>query len=433
MVLEARTRVRLTATPARALNDVPVSIRLSGLAPGQSVELTASLIDDFGREWKSHATYVASAGGETDVAAQAPESGSYSGVDGMGLLWSMAPTDGKMVNGAIKSALGPSTIRLVATVDGQLVGSASLERLFVADGVKREDVRSDGLVGTLFIPAGQGPFPGMLVFTGSGGGIEEWRAALLASHGYTAFALAYFNAEGLPDGLIDIPIEYFERGLNWIAARPEVDANRIGVTGGSRGGELVLLLGSMFPSIKAIVSGVPSAVVWSGFGKDTDQMETWPVAWTYGGKPIPAMPGGRRDDEPPPLPPGEPIPLTPGFLKAMENVQAMEAAAIPAERSEAAIMLISGIADAMWPSAVFADMVEARLTRHGYVHPVVNLKYPNAGHMIKPPFVPTTVSASVHQVSGDLFALGGTAVGNAHANLDSWVKTLTFLSDHLNG
>jgi dienelactone hydrolase len=173
------------------------------------------------------------------------------------------------------------------------VAESKIERLFVAGGVERVPVRHDGLVGTLFRPAGSGPFPGVLVFTGSGGGIDEGRAALLASHGFAAFALAYFNADGLPDNLIDIPLEYFETGLQWMASRSEVDGNRIGITGQSRGGELVLLLASIFPSIRAVVAGVPSAVVWGGFGKGTDEMQPPPVAWTHGGKPVLAMPGAR--------------------------------------------------------------------------------------------------------------------------------------------
>jgi hypothetical protein len=37
----------------------------------------------------------------------------------------------------------------------------------------------------------------------------------------------------------------------------------------------------------------------------------------------------------------------------------------------------------------------------------------------------------VHPVTGDLFALGGTAEGNARANEDSWQQILTFLDEHL--
>jgi dienelactone hydrolase len=74
----------------------------------------------------------------------------------------------------------------------------------------------------------------------------------------------------LPDDLIDIPLEYFEIGIGWMGRQPKVQGDRLGVIGGSRGGELVLLLGSTFKQIKAVVAFVPSGVVWRGFGKGTD-------------------------------------------------------------------------------------------------------------------------------------------------------------------
>jgi len=45
---------------------------------------------------------------------------------------------------------------------------------------------------------------------GTAGGLVEYRAALLASHGLVVLALAYFNFEDLPDGLQQIHMEYFE-------------------------------------------------------------------------------------------------------------------------------------------------------------------------------------------------------------------------------
>ena len=76
-------------------------------------------------------------------------------------------------------------------------------------------------MGTLFTPApradGLSP-PVVVVLNGSGGGINEPRAALYASHGYAALALAYFKAPGLSDYISNTPLEYFERGLDWLRA-----------------------------------------------------------------------------------------------------------------------------------------------------------------------------------------------------------------------
>ncbi|MFX5595168.1 hypothetical protein ABTD92_21175, partial [Acinetobacter baumannii] len=82
-----------------------------------------------------------------------------------------------------------------------------VQRLAVA-GVTRREVREEGLVGTLFLPATPGPHAAVMILNGSGGGINEPRAALFASRGVAAFALAYFKAPGLSDYISNTPLEY---------------------------------------------------------------------------------------------------------------------------------------------------------------------------------------------------------------------------------
>jgi dienelactone hydrolase len=90
----------------------------------------------------------------------------------------------------------------------------------------------------------------VLVVGGSEGGLLPGKAAWLASRGYAALALAYFRYDDLPPLLEGIPLEYFGSALGWMMQRPEILADRIAVVGTSRGGELALQLGSMFPQIK---------------------------------------------------------------------------------------------------------------------------------------------------------------------------------------
>src|SRR5947199_123091 len=82
-----------------------------------------------------------------------------------------------------------------------------------------------------------------------------------------SMALAYFNYEGLPQDLIEIPLEYFETAIGWLQRRPDLDGDRIAVSGTSRGGELVLLLGATFPAVKAVIAYVPSGIVHGGIGR----------------------------------------------------------------------------------------------------------------------------------------------------------------------
>src|SRR5262249_51928552 len=52
--------------------------------------------------------------------------------------------------------------------------------------------------------------------------------------------------------------------LAWLAAQSSVDPDRIGVIGASRGAELALLLGTLYPRVRVVVAYMPSNVVARG-------------------------------------------------------------------------------------------------------------------------------------------------------------------------
>jgi hypothetical protein len=53
------------------------------------------------------------------------------------------------------------------------------------------------------------------------------------------------------------------------------------------------------------------------------------------------------------------------------------------------------------------------------------LAFPEAGHFLRPPVIPTTVSWN------DTLYSGGTAAGNARAQAGAWQATLDFLALHV--
>ncbi|XP_064864499.1 bile acid-CoA:amino acid N-acyltransferase-like [Oncorhynchus nerka] len=61
----------------------------------------------------------------------------------------------------------------------------------MAPVVQKIDIYKDGIQGTLFIPAGPGPFPAELDLSGGGGGLFEHRSSLLASESYVSLVLQY--------------------------------------------------------------------------------------------------------------------------------------------------------------------------------------------------------------------------------------------------
>jgi dienelactone hydrolase len=286
-------------------------------------------------------------------------------------------------------------------------------------------VTADGLVGAYYRPAGTGPFAAVITLGGSEGGLSEGRAGLLASHGYAALALAYFGIGALPAELYEIPLEYFGQAIHWLQAQDSVRADRLAVMGTSRGGEAALLIGSVYPEVRAVVAYVPSSVVWGGFGK-TPQVRS---AWSYQGSPVPFVtPSGTRVNA------DLALVGTPGFLAGLRN-PAVERATIAVERINGPVLLASGQDDQLWPSTEFSDRVMERLRAYGHAFADRHLSYPEAGHDVGRgvPNLALVDLTTTNPTNGARYAHGGTLAGTARALEDSWPRVLQFLHDALDG
>ncbi|MDQ2780500.1 MAG: acyl-CoA thioesterase/BAAT N-terminal domain-containing protein, partial [Pseudomonadota bacterium] len=178
----------LSVSPAVALIDVPRRIVVKGLKPQEPVTLSSRTVRGEGAVWQAAAHFVADADGTVDLARDAPVDGSYQGVSPMGLLWAQAPEAGADPRAIFAAAAAADlhTVIGLQRADGSALQTDLVQQL-AASGVTRREIREDGLVGTLFQPAAdssKAPPAAILVLNGSGGGINEPRAALYASHGY---------------------------------------------------------------------------------------------------------------------------------------------------------------------------------------------------------------------------------------------------------
>jgi dienelactone hydrolase len=408
-----------------------LSIYLKGVTPSERVTVRSSIA---GGVWEADASFEADASGTIDLGIHAPISGSYSGVDSMGLIWSATlKASQESVLDALRD-VEPITITFDAVVNGNVICTETVVRQQLAEGVRREIVRDNGLFGTLFVPNGGGPHPAVTVVSGSGGGLSESLASLFAAHGVAGFALAYFNYESLPKSLTSIPLEYFETGIEFLQAHHSIDGERLAIAGASRGGELSLLLGSVYPQFKTVIAWVPSGLVWGGFG-GAPQDGTQP-AWLLNGKAVPFMDG---DPDPSDYSymvgyqaRGKGIPGTPGFVTQIEkDAERVRKATIPVERIQGAVLMISGKDDQMWPSTRLAEVSVQRLRDHDFAYPYEHISYPGAGHLFGMPYFPTTMVESKHPVDGVLYAFGGDAESNMRASVDSWRRVRNFLSENL--
>ncbi|MDW5444102.1 acyl-CoA thioester hydrolase/BAAT C-terminal domain-containing protein [Polaromonas sp. SM01] len=420
----------LTVTPEDALIDVPRRIAVNGLAPGEEVTLSTHTLRGPGVVWRSAVSFRADAHGVVDLQRDAPLTGSYSGVSAMGLLWSQAPEQ----EGAPREVFGLEPASALSTEVNLLRhGAPALQARLVQRlqgvGVARREVREEGLVGTLFTPAGPGPHPAVLVLNGSGGGINEPRAALYASHGYAALALGYFKAPGLSDYISNTPLEYFETALHWLHRHVRPLHGFVALSGQSRGGELVLLLGSRFPElVSAVIGYVPGAVVHSAQNACDPATGREGPAWTFRGQPLPHLWQNNRSASWAPWDDGpQPRRHANALLTALQDPEAVERARIRVEHIRGPVLLLSASDDGSWPSSLYGRMVTERLAQFKHRYAVEQLDFEGGGHSIVFPYVPTTQLVYAHPVSGRFSTTGGTPAINAHADEASWAGVLRFL------
>jgi dienelactone hydrolase len=259
-------------------------------------------------------------------------------------------------------------------------------------------------------------------------------AKLLAAEGFSCLALSYFGAAPLPRNLVEVPLDYLEEALRWLANQQGVAQRRLGVLGTSKGAELSLLAAARMPErIGAVVAYAPSAVAFAGiaFGGEGRHRSSW----SWRGRPLTFVPYPKRARPSLGL---RGVSLAPIYKAALDNAEAVTAAAIPIERTEAPIMLISGDRDRMWPSSAMAEMLQARLREHGKGDQAIHLRFPDAGHSFMP-WAPNAGSARRARLFdafrlagvGGFFDLGGKPKANRAALAEAWPRAVAFLREKL--
>ncbi|MBY0422802.1 MAG: acyl-CoA thioesterase/bile acid-CoA:amino acid N-acyltransferase family protein, partial [Parvularculaceae bacterium] len=265
-------------------------LRLSGLEPGVTARLHAIRDievwrpDAAGRwgpaDFRLHswADYRVGADGAVDLERASPLAGTWRSRGSLGLLWSGLPvgrsgaapppamTDAKFKQGPVRIAL---------EIDGRASAEAAFEVRAVLPDVVVEDVRSGAVTGAFAAPKGAHSLPLVIVLHGSeGSSPQDARdaAALFARQGFAAFALAWYrrpwiDMPGAPNEAVNIPLETLAALRDWARSRPEVDLDRIGVRGVSKGAEFALAGASRYDWIDAVVACVPPDAIWQGFGR----------------------------------------------------------------------------------------------------------------------------------------------------------------------
>ncbi len=426
--------LRVVAVPTVALFGEPFSWRVAGVKPKGPVRVTAVSTDARGTTWESEAIFHADEAGSVDLGRQAPVSGAYGEADIFGLLWSMKPRGadpGKPV-GYRESGVNGWTVDITAEDDTGRTASARFRCVFQRPGepLVRIHLEKDGLSGVMYYPASGGPFPGVILLGGAEGGLSEPRARAFASNGFAALTLAYFGYPNLPDELVDVPLEYFDRAAVWMKAQAVVREGKLGLVGGSKGAEAALLAASRNPGFGAVVAMTPAAHAWEGHTLRFFAPDYRPVSsWSVGGRPLPYMPfkASREDKERERK--GELDSFVRFFSDSLDQAEPalLERAAIPVERIKAPILLVSGTDDRIWPAGKFCTMIAKRLEKAGFPYEVRHISIEKGGHESCMPWLITANHGML--IDGD--PSGGAPQADVRGGYRSWSETMAFLHRHL--
>ena len=297
-------------------------------------------------------------------------------------------------------------------------GLPAIEVLEPGETGRRID--EEGVFGNYFpaLADHSGPHPAVLMLGGSEGGLGRGAHVMavdLQRNGFSVFHLSYFGAPEQPGALERIPLEVFDKGLDWLKDRPGIDSQNIAVVGASKGAEAALLVATRRDDLRAVVAGMPSSVVWNGINW-ANGGASFLTSWTAEGEDLPTMPYSFWN-------PSEGIISVYRSVEDPAMAEQARKAAIPIEKANAEVMLICGDAETMWPACPMARMVAARSAERDGPSVTV-LAYEDAGHFVFGPPVP-----SDHPFYPRLDAFGGTVEGNAAARADSWPRVVGFLQD----
>ncbi|KAJ8245533.1 hypothetical protein GJAV_G00271750 [Gymnothorax javanicus] len=414
----------LTVQPSRGLMDEKFEIVVQNLPPSQEVTLHSLHQSEDNDFWEAFGHYISDAQGKVKVAEDASVGGSYLGTEPMALLWSMTPVPGsrKGLRLRKKDVSVPMLVH-ISVYRGHIsqgfrevvpLACSVAERWYQAPGVRRVDVEERGVKGTFFLPPGPGPFPGILDLWGGGGGLVEYRSALLASHGFVSLAIEYLPHNRATGSATTLTLSYFENAFRMVQEHPLVASDRVALFGLSFGASVSIGLASMSKDIHptgcVCINGShihsvdsPIEIVGTQFLEHRAKVrldENGHQIWRDVILPIPDDPSKK----------------------------------MPVGNIKCPMMLIVGTDDQNWPSEECAQDMQRMMTEAGNAELLTVLSYPDAGHLIEPPYSPLIRASNfILQLTREKMIVlwGGQPKPHADAQEDSWRKILGFLRLHL--
>ncbi|KAM6985570.1 acyl-coenzyme A thioesterase 1-like [Aplochiton taeniatus] len=330
----------------------------------------------------------------------------------MGLFWSMKPEKPRS-RLSKNNVLSPLTVDIDVCQDADdvLLASETNVRHFLKEGMKRIEVKEGRIRGVLFLPPGDGPFPGVVDLYTFGGGLCEIRASLLANKGFAVLALAFYKYQDLPKTVPEcFELEYFEEGITFLRGYPQVKSSGVGVLCLSKSGDFALAMASYLEGVSA-------------------------TAWVNGCNAVNVIPLSYKGVVMPP------VELDPAAARFTEDgliirdvitdpsLEKNQGSVIHVEQASGRFLFAASEDDMNWNSCMFAEQAVARLRDHGKdTYELV--RYPNAGHLLETPYT-ALCTTGIHAALGMAVVFGGEAKAHCEAQLDLWKRVQEFFRNYV--
>lgn len=282
-------------------------------------------------------------------------------------------------------------------------------------------------------------------------GTQDFKASMLANHGYVSLALAFFGAEGLPQtpkrdthtlkliqnadrskkdwqwvsdnaSSVKLDMAYFDKAIDLLLSHPKVDAKRgIAVMSISGSVPIALLMSVHNRHVKCVscINGPNYNNFWE-FTANGQKYEMEEMYYNYvefgssiatgaGMDMRPIRRCGFNDGPYHPKPRGCLIPFY--------------------ERHDCGFLFLTSLNDSNWPSEYHANQAEKQLS--GVNHPNYKVvRYPGAGHLLEPSY-----NAHNKLTWFNLFKCnvvwGGETKAHCKAQEHAWKEQLEFLKRNL--
>lgn len=404
-----------------------IKIKITDLPPKKEVIIHARRKDDKNQLWYSSASYTSDEIGLVDLSKFKPTSGSYNEVDPIGLFYSMQISSSDVLPRNLTPIPSPPPGKIFlyfdVELDGEIVAFQGLETLRMLPNIQYKPLDEEGLVANFYYSQEGENLPAVLVVSGSEGGITtpDIVARLLASKGYAALALAFFEMPGLPKILDEIPLDYIEKAVKWLSAQTMVNPEKVFMMGTSKGAELTLLSASLFSQINGVVAISPSCTVFQAINPDPNAEAH--SSWTYKGKPLTFVPFIYNEEFLSQFSSGYPehLEFLPLYQASLEDEKAVQKAAINVEKIQGPVLLISSDDDRVWPSKEMSGRIIEQLKTSDFPFKFKHVNFKGAGHLAgRPGYIPWPTP---------FYVKGGTPEINGKIQVKVWEAILKFLED----